>query len=97
MHTEHIDAATKRHRRTFAVLRIAEVTFGVLGGLTALLVFTAPASPGNTTRELHFIAWSTPRIFLATTGVLLGAAAVLHVASRPLKRRWANHLRGWIT
>jgi hypothetical protein len=64
--------------------------------MTFLLVFTAPASPGHTTRELHFMAWSTPRLFAGAGAVLLTVAGFLQVVSRPLKRRWARELRGWI-
>jgi len=81
----------------FAVLRITEITLGVLGMMMALLALTAPTSPGHTTRELYFIAWSTPRLILAIAGALVGAAGLLQILSKPLKRRWAEHLRGWIT
>ena len=58
--------------------------------------FVTTTSPGHTTRELYFIAWSTPRLFVGAGGVLLAAAALLQIVSRPLKRRWAKQLRGWI-
>jgi hypothetical protein len=95
-HEKPIDPATRWHRRLFAALRIAEVSLAFLGATTALFALTAPASPGHTTRELYFIAWSTPRLFVGAGGVLLAAAALLQIVSRPLKRRWAKQLRGWI-
>jgi hypothetical protein len=91
-----VDADTQRHRRIFATLRIIEVTLCVLGLSTAMLALSAPPSPGHTTRELYFIAWSTPRLFVATGGILIAAAGLLQIVSRPLKRRWAEQLRGWI-
>jgi hypothetical protein len=95
-HHEPIDPATTRHRRLFAALRIAEVSLGVLGAMTFVLVLTRPVSPGHTNLALYFMAWSTPRIFVATGAILLAAAGLLQVVSRPLKRRWARQLRGWI-
>jgi hypothetical protein len=80
----------------FAVLRIAEVSFAVLGLLTLLLVLTAPSSPGSTTRELYFIGWSTPRLFVAAGAALAAVAGFFEAVSRPLKRKWSHDLRGWI-
>jgi hypothetical protein len=97
IHHEHIDPVTQRHRRWFAALRICEVSLAVLGVSAAMLALSAPASPGQTTRELYFIAWSTPRVFVAAGAALIAVAALLQLVSRPLKRRWARHLRGWIT
>jgi hypothetical protein len=96
MHENRVDLATRRRRRTFAILRIAEVSLAVLGGILALLALTPPSSPGHTPRELYFLAWSTPRVFMAAAGALLAAAVLLQILSRPLKRRWAEQLRGWI-
>jgi hypothetical protein len=76
-HEQPMDPAVRRHRGMFAVLRIAEVSFAVLGLLTSLLVFTAPSSPGSTTRALYFIAWSTPRIFVATAAAMFAVADLL--------------------
>jgi hypothetical protein len=95
-HHQHIDPVVRRHRRLFAVLRIAEVSLGVLGMMTFLLVLTAPSSPGSTTRELYFIAWSTPRLFAAASAVLVAAAGFFEAVSRPLNRKWSHDLRGWI-
>jgi thiosulfate reductase cytochrome b subunit len=80
----------------FAALRIAEVSLAVLGGLALLLALTPSATPGSTTRALHFIAWSTPLLFIVTAALLLAVAGVLRLISIPLKRRWASQLRGWI-
>jgi hypothetical protein len=80
----------------FAVLRIVEVSLAVLGLLTSLLVFTAPSSPGSTTRALYFIAWSTPGVFVSTAAALFAVAGLLEIISRPLKRKWSHDLRGWI-
>jgi len=96
MHEKQVDQATTWHRRMFAIIRIAEVSLAVLGCMTALLALTPPPSPGHTTRELYLIVWSTPRVFMAAAGVLLATAAILQLLSRPLKRRWADQLRGWI-
>lgn len=80
----------------FAVLRIAEVSFAVLGLLTSFIVFATPSSPGSTTRALYFMAWSAPRTFLATSAVMFAAAGFLEIVARPLKRKWSHDLRGWI-
>lgn len=80
----------------FAVLRIAEVSFAVLGLLTFFIVFTAPSSPGSTERALYFMAWSTPRTFVVTGAAMFAVAGLLEIASRPLKRNWSHDLRGWI-
>lgn len=64
--------------------------------MTFLLVLTAPSSPGSTTRELYFIAWSTPRLFAAAGAMLVAAAGFFEAVSRPLKRKWSHDLRGWI-
>ncbi len=81
----------------FAALRIAEVSLAVLGFMLLLLAFDLPSSAGHTTRELYFVAWSTPRLFAAVAGALLLAAGALQLVSLQLKRRWPRELRGWIT
>ena len=96
-YSEHIDPRRRSRRRAFAVLRILEVSLAVLGFLTLLLTFTAPASPGHTNRGMYLVAWSTPRIFAIVAAGFIGAAFMLHLLSVPLKRAWTEDLRGWIT
>jgi hypothetical protein len=96
MNASRFDPLTKRHRRMFAVVRVTQISLAVVGGTTALLALTPPPSPGHLTREMHFVAWSTPGVFIAAAGVCVAAAVLLQVVAIPLKRRWAEHLRGWI-
>jgi hypothetical protein len=95
-HQEFVQPATKRHRVLFAVIRIAEVSLAVLGLILIDLALSRPSSPGSTTRELYWIGWSTPRLFVAIGGALLVVAALVQIISRPIKRRWRSDLRGWI-
>jgi hypothetical protein len=45
---------------------------------------------------LYFMAWSTPRIFVATSAAMFAVAGLLEIVARPLKRKWSHDLRGWI-
>ena len=95
-HEDFVEPRTRRHRVLFAVIRIVEVSLAVLGFILLELALSRPASPGSTLRELYWIGWSTPRLFVAFGGALLVLAALVHVISRPIKRRWRNDLRNWI-
>jgi hypothetical protein len=96
VHHEAVDPITRRRRRGFAALRVVEISLVVIGGATIGMAITAPASPGTPHRELYFMAWSTPRLFVGAGGLLLAIAGLLQLMSGPLKRRWNHDLRGWI-
>jgi hypothetical protein len=92
----HADPLTRRRRRAFAFLRVMQVSLLVIGGTTALLALTPPPTPGHLTRELRSVAWSTPLTFVTAGGACIAAAILLQGIAVPLKRRWAEQLRGWV-
>ena len=90
-----LDVRTRR--RVFATIRVLQGSLITLGFLSLQLIFSIPATPGSLNRVPAYIAHSSPGVVAQLAAWLIGAGFALQLIARPLKQRWSDALKGWIT